>query len=70
MKFTLSILLLSTLFLVGCAEDSSLLSSPQTQITQQTTSPNWVKLLTDLGQGFSFETEYSAAKLINGKDGG
>ena len=70
MKITLTTLLLSALFLVGCADDSSILSSPETQITLQSNSPNWVKLPTDLGQGFSVETEHSAEKLINGKTGG
>ena len=70
MKITLTTLLLSALFLVGCADDSSILSSPETQITQQSNSPNWVKLPADLGQGFSVETVYSSEKLIKGKTGG
>jgi len=70
MKITLTTLLLSALFLVGCADDSSILSSPETQITQQSNSPNWVKLPADLGQGFSVETVYSSERLIKGKTGG
>jgi len=70
MKITLTTLLLSALVLVGCADDSSILSSPETQITQQSNSPNWVKLPADLGQGFSVETVYSSEKLIKGKTGG
>ena len=70
MKITLTTLLLSALFLVGCGDDSSILSSPETQITQQSNSPNWIQLPADLGHGFGVETEYSASKLINGKDGG
>jgi hypothetical protein len=70
MKNTLTALLLLTLLLVGCMNDSSDLTSPDSQITQQSTSPNWVNLPPDLGQGFGVETEYSAEKLIKGEDGG
>ncbi len=70
MKIIVTTLLLSALLLVGCADDSSFLTSPETQITQQSNSPNWIKLPTDLGQGFSVETEYSAEKLIKGNTGG
>ena len=70
MKTTLTTLLLSALLLVGCADDSSFLTSPETQISQQSNSANWIKLPTDLGQGFSVETVYSSEKLINGRTGG
>ena len=70
MKTTLTTLLLSTLLLVGCMDDSSDLTSPNVQINQQSTSPNWVKLPGNPGQGFSVETVYSASKLIKGKKGG
>ena len=70
MKTTLTTLLLSAVLLVGCADDSSLLNSPETQINQQSNSPNWVKLPGDGGESFSVESEYSASKLIKGKDGG
>jgi len=70
MKTTLTTLLLSALLLVGCADDSSFLTSPEPQISQQSNSANWIKLPTDLGQGFSVETVYSSEKLINGRTGG
>ena len=70
MKITLTTLLLSAFFLVGCEDDSSYLTSPEAQINQQLSSPNWVKLPGDKGQKFSVESEYSAQKLIKGKDGG
>ncbi len=70
MKITLTTLLLSTLLLVGCMDDSSDLTSPNVQINQQSTSPNWVKLPGNPGQGFSVETVYSASKLIKGNRGG
>jgi len=70
MKTTLITLLLSTLLLVGCMNDSSDLTSPDEQINQQLNSPNWVKLPTDLEQGLGVETEYSAEKVINGRQGG
>jgi len=70
MKILLSMLVLPVLLFVGCTDNSSDLISPNDQITQQSTSPNWVKLPTDLGQGFGIETEYSASELIEGEDGG
>ncbi len=70
MKFTLIILVYSALLLVGCSDESSFLTAPDSEFTQQSTTPNWIKLSTDLGQGFGVETEYSAEKLIKGKDGG
>ena len=70
MKITLTTLLLSALLLVGCMDSSSDLTSPDVQITQQSTSPNWVKLPGAPGQGFGVETPYSASKLIKGDKGG
>ena len=70
MKIILFLLVFSTFLFVGCMDDSSDLTSPDTQITQQSNSPNWVKLPGDLGQDFGVETEYSASKLIEGKKGG
>jgi len=70
MKITLTTLLLSALILVGCADDSSFLTSPETQNTQQSNSPNFIQLPADLGLGFGVETEYSASKLIKGNTGG
>ena len=70
MKITLTTLLLSALILVGCMDESSNLTAPDSQITQKSTSPNWVKLPGDKGQDFSVESEYSAQKLIKGEDGG
>jgi len=69
MKTLLSFLFFTFLF-VGCTDNPSDLTSPGTQITQQSNSTNWVKLPGDLGQGFGVETEYSASKLIEGKKGG
>lgn len=70
MKTLLSSLLFSAILLIGCVNDSSNLTAPDSQITQKSTSPNWVKLPGDKGQKFSIESEYSAQKLITGKDGG
>jgi len=70
MKTLLFSILFSTILLIGCADDSSNLTAPDSQITQKSTSPNWVKLPGDNGQDFSVESEYSAQKLITGKDGG
>ena len=67
MRTTLSTLLLSAILLVGCADDSSFLTSPETQISLES---NLIKLPTDLGQGFSVETVYSAEKIIKGNNGG
>ncbi len=70
MKTTLSTLLLSVLLLVGCMDNSSDLTSPDVQILQKSNSPEWVKVPAYLGLGFGVGTEYSAEKLIKGKDGG
>lgn len=70
MKTLLFSLLFSAFLLVGCADDSSFLTSPDSEFTQQSTSPNWVKLPANLQQGFGVETEYSVSKLIKGEDGG
>jgi hypothetical protein len=51
-------------------DDSSDLTSPVEQITQQSNSPDWVRLPDNGGNGFSVESEYSAQKLIKGEDGG
>ncbi len=70
MKTLLVAALFTALIIFGCADNSSDLTSPDAQINQQSNSPNWVKLPSGLGQGFGVETEYSASKLILGKDGG
>jgi len=70
MKTLLPSFLFTAILLIGCADDSSFLTSPDSEFTQPSASPNWVKLPTDLSQGFSVETEYSAEKLINGEHGG
>ena len=70
MRTTLTTLLLSALLLVGCTDETSFLTSPETQVNQQSNSPNWVKLPADLSQRLSVETVYSAEKIINGRNGG
>ena len=70
MRTTLTTLLLSAFLLVGCSDDSTFITSPETQISQQSNSPNWIKLPADISQDFSVETVYSADKVINGRDGG
>jgi len=45
-------------------------TNPGESSIQQSNSPNWVKLPGEGENGFSIETEYSAQKLIKGKDGG
>ena len=69
MKITLTTLLLSAFLLVGCMNESSDLTSPEAN-NQQSNSPNWVNLPTDLDQGLGVETVYSAEKVINGRRGG
>jgi len=70
MKTTLTALLLLTLLLIGCMNESSEITSPDSQVINKSTSLNWVKLPGDLGEGLSVESEYSAQKLIKGIDGG
>ena len=70
MKTLFSFLVLPALLFVGCMDNSSDLTSSDAEINQQSNSANFIKLPTDLGQGFSVETVYSAEKIINGKKGG
>jgi hypothetical protein len=49
-------------------DNSSDLTS--SEINQQSTSPNWVKLPGNLGQDFGVETAYTTSKLIKGNIGG
>jgi len=67
--FLVSAFFLALLF-IGCADDSSFLTSPDSEFTQQSNSPNLIQLPADLEHGFGVETEYSAEKLIKGKTGG
>jgi len=66
----LTTFLLSVLLLVGCMDNSSDLTSTDTEITNQSTSPNWVKLPGNLEQDFGVETPYTTSKLIRGNKGG
>ena len=70
MKTLLSLLILPALLFVGCTDNLSVPTTFDAQISQQSNSPNWIKLPADLSQGFSVETVYSAEKIINGKNGG
>ena len=70
MKTTLTALLLSALFLVGCADDSSFLTSQDSEFTQQTTSTNWLILPDDLTNYLDSVTQFSSSKLIRGNVGG
>jgi len=71
MKTILIFLILTSILLVGCMDESSNITSPEIEISQQSNSANWINLPADLGGGFGVETEeYSAQKLISGKDGG
>jgi len=70
MRIFLCLLVLPALLFVGCMDNSSDLTSPDLQINQQSTSPNWVQLPGDPGQGLGVETVYFAEKLIMGKRGG
>lgn len=63
MKTTLTILLLSAPFLVGYVDDSVILTLPETQITNQSNSPNRVKLPEK--EGMSFENQFSITKNID-----
>ena len=70
MKSLISLAILATILLFGCVDDSSDLIAPDSQITQKSTSPNWVKLPGDKGKDFSVGSKFSAQELINGEDGG
>ncbi len=68
MKITLTTLLLSALVLVGCADDASFLTSSETQIIQQSNSPNWIQLPDN--EGMSVENQFSVTEYVTKKDGG
>ncbi len=68
MKITLTTLLLSALLLVGCAEDFSFLTSSETQISQQSNSPNWIQLPDK--EGMSVENQFSVTEYIDVEHGG
>jgi hypothetical protein len=70
MKTTLITLLHSALILMGSIDNPTDPTSSDAQITNLSTSPNWVKLPSDKGQDFSIESKYSAQKLIKGEEGG
>ncbi|MFC2103460.1 hypothetical protein ACFLSS_03420 [Bacteroidota bacterium] len=70
MKSLLTCLLLTAALFVGCVDDSSLLTSPDTSTNPNYSSPNWVQLPGIYPQGPGIETQYSASKLIKGKKGG
>jgi len=70
MKTLLSLLVLPALLLLGCADNSSDLTSPVELINQQSSSPIFIQFPADLAEDFFGETEYSAEKLIKGKTGG
>jgi hypothetical protein len=63
MKTTLTTLLHSTVLLVGYVVDSVLLTLSESQITNQSNSPNWFKLLEI--EGKSLENQFSVTKNID-----
>ena len=63
MKTTLTTLLHSTLLLVGYVVDSFLLTLSESQITNQSNSSNWFKLLEI--EGKSLEYQFSVTKNID-----
>jgi hypothetical protein len=68
MKTTLTTLLLSALLLVGCAEDSSYLTSTDDQINNNSNSPNYIQL--PYNEGMSIENQFSVTENVTKKDGG
>jgi hypothetical protein len=63
MKAFLNTAFFSALLLVVCVDDSSFLSSPETQFTHQSNSPNRVKLAEK--KGMSVENQFSVTKNID-----
>ena len=70
MKSLISLAVIAFLFMVGCSDNNSTITSPESGYTQLSNEPNWVKLPADIKGRLGIETEYSASKLIKGKDGG
>ena len=65
MKKYISIIVLLSLFVIGCSEQTSI-NAPSTNVN--TTEPNWIAL--PAPQGISVNTIYTATKEINGFAGG
>ena len=63
MRTLLSLLVLPALFIVGCMDTTSDLTSSDTQISEQSNSPNWVKL--NEKEGMSVEHQFSITKNID-----
>ena len=70
MKRFLSLLVLPALLFVGCMDNSSDITSPDEQITNQSTSPNWLILPDDLTNYLDSTIQFSSSKLIRGNVGG
>ena len=70
MKIFLTLLILLAMFIAGCVDNSTHPVSYDTQISEKSDSPNWIKLPADISQGFSVETVYSTEKVIRGSAGG
>jgi hypothetical protein len=68
MKTTLTTLLLSALLLIGCADDSSYLTSTDDQINNNSNSPNYIQLPET--EGMSIENQFSVTKHVSKKHGG
>lgn len=68
MKILITLAALFLIILPGCNDNSSNLVTPEEN--SQFGKPNWVKLPTDISQGMSIETQFSATKMIEGKKGG
>ena len=65
MRITLTTLLLSALVLVGCTDDATFLTSPE---TQQSNSPNLIQLPDN--ESLSVENQFSVTEYVTKKDGG
>ena len=70
MKSLVSLAVIAFLLMVGCSDNNSTITSPETGYTQLSNGPNWVKLPADIYDGLGVETVYSKSKLIEGEDGG
>lgn len=68
MKTKLTTLFLSTLLLIGCAEDSSFQTPADDQINNNSNSPNYIQLPDN--EGISVENQFSVTEYVTKKDGG
>ena len=68
MKTLIFLVIFAALLVVGCMDDSSLPTAPETNISSQSNSPNWIQLPDK--EGMSVENQFSVTEYIDTEHGG